>query len=189
MSFTNNTDIKARTACPFTNSTDIKARTTCHLQTVLTCRLPLGQYSVTIQTFGISIHTPTKVTRLSWFISRSWKRGQHAFNTSKPEQNGAILADDIFKCTSLIENNGIQIQISLKCVPRTPIDNKPALVQVMVWRRTGDKPLPEPVMTQFSDAYMRHQGGWVNTSKSEQNCHPDPDDISYMFSYSITMTS
>ena len=48
--------------------------------------------------------------------------------------------------------------ISLKFVPRSLIDNKPVLVQVMAWRRTGDKQLPEPVLTQFTDAYMRHQG-------------------------------
>ena len=31
-----------------------------------------------------------------------------------------------------------------------------ALVQVMARRRTGDKPLPEPTLIQFTDAYMRH---------------------------------
>ena len=31
-----------------------------------------------------------------------------------------------------------------------------ALVQVMVWRRIGGKPLSEPSITWFSDAYMRH---------------------------------
>ena len=56
----------------------------------------------------------------------------------------------------LNENDRIPIQISLKFVPRSPIDNKAALVQVMAWRRTGDKPLPEPMMAQFADAYMRH---------------------------------
>ena len=40
----------------------------------------------------------------------------------------------------------------------SPTDHKPALVQVMALRRTGNKPLPEPIMTQFSDAYMRHCG-------------------------------
>ena len=68
----------------------------------------------------------------------------------------AILADDIFKCIFLNEKDRIPIQISLKLVPRIPIDNKPALVQVMAWRRTGDKPLPVPMMMQFTDAYMRH---------------------------------
>ena len=30
------------------------------------------------------------------------------------------------------------------------------MVQIMAWCRTGDKPLSEPMMTQFNDAYMRH---------------------------------
>ena len=68
----------------------------------------------------------------------------------------AILSDDIFKCIFLNENDKILIQISLKCVPGSTIDNKPALVQVMAWHRIGDKPLPEPMMAQFTDAYMRH---------------------------------
>ena len=37
-----------------------------------------------------------------------------------------------------------------------PIDNIPALVQTMAWHRKGDKPLSEPMLTQFVDAYMRH---------------------------------
>ena len=51
----------------------------------------------------------------------------------------------------------IWIQISLEFVPKGPIDNKSAWVQVMAWRRTGDKPLSEPMLNQFTDAYMRHQ--------------------------------
>ena len=74
----------------------------------------------------------------------------------------AILADDIFKCIFLNENYRNPIQISLKFVPRIPIDNKPALVQVMAWRRTGAKPLPELMLAQFPDAYMRTMGRWVN---------------------------
>ena len=52
-----------------------------------------------------------------------------------------ILANDIFKCIFLNENVKFFIQISLKFVPQDPIDNKPALVQVMAWRRTGDTPI------------------------------------------------
>ena len=50
--------------------------------------------------------------------------------------------DDIFNCIFLDENDNIPIQIILKFVPGSPIDNKPALVQVMNWCRTGDKSLP-----------------------------------------------
>ena len=58
----------------------------------------------------------------------------------------AVLADNIFKCIFLNENDRIQIQISLKFIPKSPIDNKPALVHVMAWRLIGDKPLPELMM-------------------------------------------
>ena len=40
----------------------------------------------------------------------------------------AILADDIFKCIFLNENDRIPIQMSLNFVPDGPIDNNPALV-------------------------------------------------------------
>ena len=35
----------------------------------------------------------------------------------------AILVDDIFKCIFLNENDRIQIEISLKFFPKSPIDN------------------------------------------------------------------
>ena len=47
----------------------------------------------------------------------------------------AILADDIFNCIFSNENDRIPIQISLKYVSRSPIDNKPVFVQVIAWRR------------------------------------------------------
>ena len=67
----------------------------------------------------------------------------------------AISADDIFKCIFLNEIARIPIRISLKIVPRSPVNKKPALVQVMAWCRTGDKPLHEPMLTQTTDAYMQ----------------------------------
>ena len=56
----------------------------------------------------------------------------------------------------LNENDRIPIRFSIKFVPRSPIDNKPELFQVMAWRRTGDKPLLEPMLILFIDAYMQH---------------------------------
>ena len=64
-------------------------------------------------------------------------------NTLRPRQNGRHFPDDIFKRIFLNENVWILIIISVKFVPRGPINNIPTLVQVMAWRRPGD-------------AYMRH---------------------------------
>ena len=65
----------------------------------------------------------------------------------------AILSHDNFKCIFLIENDSIPIWISLKFVPRIPVDSKPVLVQTMAWHRTDDKPLPKPMLTMFTDSY------------------------------------
>ena len=46
--------------------------------------------------------------------------------------------------------------ISLKFVFKDLIYMKSALVQVTAWHRTRDKPLPEPMLTQSTDASMRH---------------------------------
>ena len=59
----------------------------------------------------------------------------------------AILADVMFTRISLNENVEIPIQLSLKFVPKSPIDNKSALVHEMALRRTGKKSLPEAMMT------------------------------------------
>ena len=61
-------------------------------------------------------------------------------NTFRPRQNGRHFPDDIFKWIFFNENVWMSIKISLKFVSQGPINNKPALVQIMAWRRPGDKP-------------------------------------------------
>ena len=79
-------------------------------------------------------------------------------NSLRPIQNRRHSSDDVSKCNFIDKNVWIPIKISLKFVPKGSINNIPALVQIMAWRRTGDKPLSEPMMTQFNDAYMRYSG-------------------------------
>ena len=45
-------------------------------------------------------------------------------------------------------------------------DNKPALLEVVAWCGTGDRPLSEPILTQFTYMYMRHYGIWVKSWKN-----------------------
>ena len=77
--------------------------------------------------------------------SATFPRGQWV-TTLTPRQNGRNFVDDIFKSIFLSENIWIWIKISLKFVPKVPINNIPALFQKMAWRRPGDKPLSEPMM-------------------------------------------
>ena len=70
-------------------------------------------------------------------------------NSLRPRQNGRHFADDTFKRIFLNENVRISIKISLKFVPKGPINNNPALVQIMAWRRPGDKPLSESMLVRL----------------------------------------
>ena len=49
-------------------------------------------------------------------------------NSSPPGQNGRHFADNIFRCIFVNEKFCILIIISLKFVPKGPIDNNPALI-------------------------------------------------------------
>ena len=74
------------------------------------------------------------------------KLGIDSLNTLRPRQDGRHFAGDTFKCIFLNENVRISIKISLKFVAKGPINNIQALLQIMAWRRPGDKPLSEPML-------------------------------------------
>ena len=74
------------------------------------------------------------------------KHQQALFKHIEAETNGRHFANDIFKCIFLNENVRIPIRILLRFGPKGPVDNIPAMVQIMAWRRPGDKPLSEPMI-------------------------------------------
>ena len=95
------------------------------------------------------------------FLENVWNISQ--FNTLRPRQNGRRFADDTFKRIFLNENVRFSIKISLKFVPKGPINNNPALVQIMAWRRSGDKPLSEPMMASLLMHICVTRPRWVNS--------------------------
>ena len=74
----------------------------------------------------------------------------YLINPLSPRQNGRHFRDDIFKCIFFCESIWISIKTSLKFVPEGPINNIPSLVQIMAWRRPGDKPLSKPMAVELS---------------------------------------
>ena len=85
------------------------------------------------------------------------------FNTLRPRQDGRHLADDIFKYIFLSEIVWFSIKNSLKFVPKGPIDNITALIQIMAWRRPGDKPLSELMMVSLLTHICVTRPQWVNS--------------------------
>ena len=92
----------------------------------------------------------------------------YPLNSLRPRQNGRHFADDIFKRIFVNENVRISIEISLKFVPKGPINNNPALVQIMAWRRPGDKPLSEPVMVSLMIHWCVTRPQWFKNDHMEE---------------------
>ena len=84
------------------------------------------------------------------------------FNTLRPRQDGRLFPDDIFKSIFVNENVQILIKTSLMFVPKAPINNIPSLVQIVAWRRPGDKPLSEPMMVNLLTHICVSRPQWVN---------------------------
>ena len=78
-------------------------------------------------------------------------------------KNGRRFADHLFKFMPLYEFRCIFIQILLKYVPKSPIDNTLELARLMVWYRTGAKPLSESLTAKFTDLYTARPP-WVKST-------------------------
>ena len=117
------------------------------------------------------------VCKVNWdILEPAWNISYHTCNNAllpgtsiikcinklRPWQNGRHFADDILKCIFLNENARISLKMSLKFVPKVRINNIPALVQIMAWRRPGDKPLSEPMMFSLLTHICVTRPQWVN---------------------------
>ena len=100
--------------------------------------------------------------------------GSIFINTLRPRQYDRHFTDDILKCMFLNENVFISNKLSLMFVPTGPVNDIPTLVQIMAWRRPGDKPLSGSMML----AYWRI---YVNTQRPIQNY--------YQYDFCINNTS
>ena len=98
-----------------------------------------------------------------------------------PRVNGRHFADDTLKRIFMNENVRISINISLKFVPNGLMNNIPALVQIMAWRRPGDKPLSEPMMVNLLTHICVTRPQWVNMLWPRQDGIHIANDISNAF--------
>ena len=83
-------------------------------------------------------------------------------NTLRPRRNEQHFADGIFKRIFFNANVWIWIKISLEFVPKGSINHISALVHIMAWRCSGDKPLSEPKMLSLPTHICVTRPQWVN---------------------------
>ena len=98
-------------------------------------------------------------------------------NTLRPRQHSRHFPHDIFRCIFFNENIWIAINTSLSFVPESWIDNIPPLVQIMAWRRSGDKPLSEPMVVSLLTHICVTRPQWDNSFLPGQNGRNFADNI------------
>ena len=108
-------------------------------------------------------HVPVRLHHAR-FSSKSRKI---LINTLGPKQNGRHFPDDIFKCI-FNEDIWVSIKVSLKFVPKGRINNIPALVQIIAWRRSGEKPLSEALVVRLSTHICVIRPQWVKKINASQ---------------------
>ena len=106
-----------------------------------------------------------------WYYPRNWLTHWGRYEVDAISQT--TVSDTFF----LIESIWISIKISLKFIAKGPINNIPALVRIMAWRRPGDKPLSEVMMVRLLTHICVARPQWVNALGPKQNDHHFADDI------------
>ena len=92
--------------------------------------------------------------------------------TLRPRQSDRYFADDTFKRIFVNGDVGISIKISLRFVPLGQINTIPTLVQIMAWRRPGDKPLSEPMMVRLPTNICATRPQWVKQGTCTRYIQP-----------------
>ena len=125
--------------------------------------LLIGPFGMTNS--DIWIRKLLNLRKFIWKFHLQKRPFRHGLNTLRPKQDGRRFADDTFKRIFLNENVRISIKISMTFVPKGVNNNIPALVQIMAWRRSGDKPLSEPMMVSLPTHICVTRPQWVNVLK------------------------
>ena len=125
---------------------------------------PFDFKSTSVQVMAAASHYPSQC----WPDRHMALLLSQLLNTLRQRRNEQHFADDIFKRIFFNENAWISIKISLKFVPKGPINNIPALVQIMAWRRSGDKPLSEPMMVSLPTHICVIRPQWIK-NKARMN--------------------
>ena len=120
-------------------------------------RVKCGVYLIYSVHFGVSIW------RIKYPIK--WSALLTHWGRDKMDAISQTIFSSVF---FLNENVWIPKTISLKFVPKGPINNIPSLVQIMAWCRPGDKPLSEPMMVSSLTHICVTRSQWVKSQVQQK---------------------
>ena len=112
------------------------------------CDIPQGPMTLSLLTDAVYV-LPMQVALGQWEIQTLWYGNHNTevnYHIEAETKNGRHFPDNIFECIFFNENMWISINISLKFVPKGPVNNIPSLVQIMACCLVSDKPSSEAMV-------------------------------------------
>ena len=103
-----------------------------------------------VKSHPLTRHSKVQLLR-SHFVLTLHAYVEVLYKTLRPRQNGRHFPDDIFKCIIMNVNH------------RQFPDNFTALVQILAWRRSGDRRLSEPMIIILLTQICVTRLQWVNS--------------------------
>ena len=126
--------------------------------------------SAMLLSFGSSfIHLSLKkiilVPAWTWFSTTDCYVS-HALTHCGQDEMAAILQTMFSNAFSWMKVYEFGLKFHWRLFPKGPINNIPALLQIMAWRRPGHKPLSEPMMVVSSMHICVTRPQWVNSNQT-----------------------
>ena len=109
------------------------------------------------QIYGFGLLTTLILSHQAMFVKDCDQWGKSMLIHWGRDKMAAVLQTTLSNAFFLNKN----VRISLKFVPKVPINNIPALFQIMSWRRPGDKPLSETTMVTLPTHICVTRPQWV----------------------------
>ena len=127
------------------------------------CTYSVNLTYITVLSFMQNNHSFVLTTTFMLCICNAALPDGFTHGDSRPRQNGRHFADDSFKYIFMNENFRNSNKISLRFLPKGPINNVPALIRIMAWRRPGAKPLSEPMIVRSVTHICVARSQWVKS--------------------------
>ena len=116
-----------------------------------------------------SLQEPRYVRGWEMKANDAWENGPRSlysycsihFDTLRPCQNGRHFTGDPIRFIFLNKTVKISIKISLEFVPKGQMNKILALVQIMAWRRPGDKSFSGPMIVRLPTYICITRAQWV----------------------------
>ena len=97
---------------------------------------------------------------LEFYFKRNVSRSHNLIHCDR-DKIADILHTTFWNAFPWMKMYEFRYKISVKIVPKGPVNNIPALAKIMAWRRPSDKSLSEPIMVSFLTHICTPHHKWV----------------------------